>query len=112
MKKFWVVAITLATLFGGSLLALETYKGPENMVLHGGRFGDVLFAHQKHHTAVGDCNACHNLFPKEKNSISQLKAKGKLRNREVMGQCTSCHFVKSKTGEKSGPTSCGGCHKG
>ena len=111
MMKLCVVLCVCVTIFGGAVMALDVSKGPENMVLHGGRFGDVPFAHQRHHAAVGNCNACHNLFPKAKDSISQLKAKGKLRSREVMGQCTACHFEKSKKGEKSGPTSCNGCHK-
>lgn len=111
MIKSLVYMMVPLAIFGGTVLALDAYKGPENMVLQGGQFGDVPFAHKKHHTAVSDCNACHNLFPKAKDSISQLKAKGTLRSREVMGQCTTCHMAKARKGEKSGPTSCAGCHK-
>ena len=110
--KLYVVLFVFVATFGGAALAMDAYKGAENMVLHGGRFGEVPFAHKKHHEAVGNCNACHNLFPKAKGAISQLMEKGKLRSRQVMGQCTACHFDKNRKGEKSGPTSCGGCHRG
>ena len=112
MVRSYVGYFVLTIIFGGNVLAQEVYKGPEKMVLDGGRFGDVPFVHKKHHEAVRDCNACHNLFQKTKGSIDQLKATGTLRRREVMDQCTACHFAKNKEGEKSGPTSCGGCHKG
>jgi hypothetical protein len=111
MKPLFGVMVVVM-IYTGTVLGVEVYKGAESMVLQGGRFGDVPFAHVKHHLAVEDCNACHNLFPKQKGSIDQLKASGQLRSQEVMGQCTSCHLTKDRKGKKSGPTSCSGCHSG
>lgn len=109
--KFTIALLLLVMAFATVVMASDEYKGAENLVLQGGQFGNIFFPHKKHHGVLNDCNLCHNLFPKIKGSIARLKAKGSLRRRQVMGQCTSCHFARLRKGQKAGPTSCGGCHK-
>jgi len=97
------------------LLALFSYSsgqntGSENIVLEGGRMGKVSFPHHIHQNILGDCNYCHNLFPKASNSIKKLKAEGKLKKKEIMNYCRDCHQSKEKNKEKAGPTSCKECH--
>ncbi len=86
-------------------------RGAGNIVLEVGRLGNVAFPHQKHQDTLGDCNLCHNLFPKAAGSIERLKNKGKLKKKATMYQCLDCHKNKVDKREKSGPTSCKGCHK-
>lgn len=102
----------IAVLFSAAALAVEEYQGAEEMVLEGGRFGKVAFGHKRHQTALKACNVCHDLFPKTPGGIVRLKAEGRLYRRQVMNQCTSCHYERATKGKKTGPTSCGGCHRG
>jgi len=64
-----------------------------------------------HQDTLGDCNLCHNLFPKVAGSIESLKDKGSLKKKATMDQCVDCHKNKEDKDKKSGPTSCKGCHK-
>ena len=113
VKKVSLLALVfIASFYSVSALGVEQYKGVDNMLLEAGRFGAVPFEHKKHHVAVKDCASCHDLFPKARGSISRLKSGGRLHRRQVMDQCTSCHFDRAQKGKKTGPTSCGGCHKG
>ena len=89
----------------------EQNTGPENIILEGGRPGNIPFSHHIHQNALSDCNYCHNLFPKISNSIEKLKAEGKLGKKEVMNNCSKCHKQKAENNEKAGPTNCMGCHK-
>lgn len=86
-------------------------RGAAEMVLTGGRTGDVPFPHSAHQQGtMADCTACHTLFPQEKGSIERLKAEGDLKPKAVMKDCQKCHRQRKKAGEKSGPTGCKGCH--
>ena len=84
-------------------------KGAPEMVLYGGKTGNVPFghlAHQKRET----CEACHNLFPQEKGAIEKFKANGQLKKKKAMKQCQKCHRKLKRAGQKSGPTGCKECH--
>lgn len=107
------IILTILTLIFISLFvaASEQALSPENMVLEGGRTGNVFFPHHIHQNALGECNYCHNLFPKASNSIKKLKAEGKLKKKEVMNNCKNCHKQKVENNEKTGPTSCKACHQ-
>jgi hypothetical protein len=107
--KSIAVLIILSIPFVVAAAAENTGAG--NIVLEGGRLGSVAFPHQKHQDTLGDCNLCHNLFPKVAGSIESLKDKGSLKKKATMDQCVDCHKNKEDKGEKSGPTSCKGCHK-
>ncbi|MEA2083723.1 MAG: cytochrome c3 family protein [Thermodesulfobacteriota bacterium] len=90
--------------------AVTENTGASKIVLEGGRRGNVSFPHQEHQNTLGDCNLCHNLFPKVSGSIERLKDEGGLKKKETMDQCMDCHKNKADKREKSGPTSCRGCH--
>ena len=85
-------------------------RGAEDMVLSGGKRGEVPFPHHRHQDALKDCQICHKLFPQEEGVIEALKAKGELKKKKVMNNCTSCHKKMAKAGQKSGPKSCKDCH--
>ena len=105
----WLIVVTFGALsFAASA---EHRVGPEELILEGGAFGDVPFPHRAHQEKLVDCNTCHRLFPQEAGSIVALKESGKLKKRQVMNECTFCHYDRKKKGEKGGPTSCSGCHK-
>lgn len=91
---------------------VEENRGDPEIVISGGKRGDVYFPHQQHQQNLVDCNICHAVFPKEKGAIDKLKAMGELQPKQVMNkQCTKCHKEKKQAGEKAGPTTCTSCHK-
>lgn len=102
------VLASMAALSGGSFAAQNA--GAAEMTLSGGKTGDVPFPHGRHQTALGDCGACHGLFPQEKGVVDAMKAQGKIKSKAVMGQCVNCHKTMTKSGEKTGPVSCRACH--
>ena len=87
-------------------------KGAENIILFGGKTGEVPFPHAAHQNALEDCNVCHTLFPQRAGIVETLKREGKLKKKQLMKQCQSCHRKMKKTGEKTGPTRCKACHSG
>jgi hypothetical protein len=107
--KSIAVVIMLSIPFVVAAAAENTGSG--NIVLEGGRLGSMAFPHQEHQDTLGDCNLCHNLFPKVAGSIDRLKEEGSLKKKATMDQCVGCHKNREDKGEKSGPTSCKGCHK-
>lgn len=86
--------------------------GPEEMVLEGGRTGDVSFPHRVHQNALDQkCEVCHDLFPQKKGSIQELIDQGKLKNKEIMNKhCVKCHRETKREGKQTGPISCTHCH--
>jgi hypothetical protein len=80
------------------------------MILDGGHFGNVDFPHKTHQDVLRDCNTCHYLYAQIPGSIVKLKSDGRIKSRQVMDECTACHFEHMKKSEKTGPTSCSGCH--
>jgi hypothetical protein len=91
-------------------LAAGQQRGAGEMVLKGGKTGMVPFPHHRHQDAIGDCQACHALFPQKAGSIEALKAEGKLGKKAVMNNCSKCHRKLAKASRPSGPTSCKQCH--
>ena len=66
--------------------------------------GEVNFPHYLHHDTIGDCNVCHDLFPKTAGIIKDLKEQKKLKKKQVMNKtCIKCHKAKRNAGEKTGP---------
>ncbi len=90
--------------------AVQT-EGAAEISIFGGKKGDVPFLHHVHQKTIGDCMACHDLFPKEPEAIKKLKAQGELKKKQVMkDRCISCHKAMKAAGEKAGPTACKQCH--
>jgi hypothetical protein len=85
-------------------------RGPDQIVIDGGKAGNTPFPHHRHQDTLKDCNLCHNLFPQQAGAIEKLKQDGTLRNKQVMKQCQSCHRKMAREGQKTGPTSCKKCH--
>ncbi|MBI9077545.1 MAG: cytochrome C [Desulfatibacillum sp.] len=111
-----ILAAVCALIAGGALMttagvAVSQNTGAGEMTLFGGKTGDVPFPHRAHQSTLGNCDACHGMFPKEKGVVDAMKTDGKLKSKAVMGQCIGCHKDMSKAGEKTGPTSCRACHK-
>ena len=111
MKAKQLRLLTMAFIFiAVTVLAVEN-KGAKDLLLDGGKRGNVLFPHHRHQNFLVDCNICHSRFPQEKGSIDKLKSEGKLKKKHVMTKlCTKCHKEKKAAGEKSGPTKCSQCH--
>jgi hypothetical protein len=110
MKRQIVAAFILVAMGACAAVALET-KGAESITLDGGSRGVVSFPHYRHQSALGDCNACHSLFPQEQGVIMRLKQEGKLAGKQVMNKhCIKCHRAEKKAGKKAGPVSCSQCH--
>ncbi|MCJ7617986.1 MAG: cytochrome c family protein [Desulfobacterales bacterium] len=111
MKSKIFLSIIMLILLAPFSYSSEQNTGSENIVLEGGRMGKVSFPHHIHQNALGDCDRCHNLFPKTSKSIEKLKAEGKLGKKEIMNYCRDCHNTKAINKEKAGPTSCKACHQ-
>jgi cytochrome c7-like protein len=94
-----------------ALAAAVQNPGAKDMKLDGGNRGVVDFPHHLHQKTIGDCNACHDIFPKTAGIIKDLKEQKKLKKKQVMNKtCIKCHKEKKKAGEKAGPTICSQCH--
>ena len=90
-------------------VAVQNEGAPEIMV-DGGSKGEVFFPHHRHQNNLGDCNICHNIFPKTPGVIKDLKSQGKLEKKQVMNHCRGCHRNLANKGLKAGPTACNNCH--
>ncbi len=124
MKGKSFASLLMAALFSLAVagFAFATDKGPETIVLEGGKKGKVTFAHRKHqenikcaechHTKGADgkqapytegmkiekCSTCHNKDFPNKKLAKPMKA--------FHANCKGCHKA-----QKKGPTKCKGCHK-
>jgi len=111
MKARTIVAIFIIIVFAGGLAFAVQNQGAKDIKLDGGKKGVVGFPHHQHQNAIGDCNVCHNIFPKTAGIIKDLKEQKKLKKKQVMNKtCIKCHRAKKKAGEKAGPTKCSQCH--
>lgn len=111
MKTALFLTIMLAMFLVASAAVSDQNKGAATIVIRGGSNGNVSFPHQEHQNALGNCNLCHSLFPQNSGSIEKLKTEGRLKKKEVMEKCRTCHRQKADKGEEAGPTSCKGCHQ-
>jgi len=102
----------IITILSPLLLFAAQDKGSKEILLSGGKKGDVPFPHHIHQVVLKDCTKCHNLFPQTPGAIEKLKANKRLETKEVMKQCRNCHKAKKWAGEKAGPTGCKACHSG
>lgn len=92
--------------------AVDQNRGPEKLIISGGRRGDVHLPHRQHQQRLKDCQICHQLFPQQAGSIEKFKAEGKLEKKQVMKRlCIHCHRKQKKAGRPAGPVSCHACHK-
>lgn len=107
----WLTAFGAVFLIGLSVAAQQN-TGPEEMVLEGGRTGDVSFPHRLHQTALAQkCEVCHDLFPQKIGSIQELIDQGELKSKEIMNKhCVKCHREMKREGKQTGPISCTQCH--
>jgi hypothetical protein len=112
--KLLLILMTMSALIAGTSIAVSLASenpGAENIVLKGGKRGEVPFPHRQHQKNLGDCQICHSVFPQDPGAIVKLKAEGTLKKKYVMNKlCTKCHKKMKKAGQKSGPTSCAKCH--
>lgn len=107
------LAATVLAITALGLPASEENRGAAEMTIEGGRRGPVPFPHHRHQDTLPDCQACHDVFPRETGSIERLKADGTLKaQRDVMNKlCVKCHRDKRRAGEKTGPVTCRSCHQ-
>lgn len=110
------VRLFSSMVIGGILLAAGSGiagddKGAESIALKGGSLGSVTFPHGRHQGVFVDCKPCHELFPKESQSVEKMKDEGKLQKKVVMNMCKKCHKDLSEKGQKTGPIACNDCHK-
>ena len=111
MKARTIVAILIIIIFTGALAVAVENQGAKDIKLDGGKKGNIDFPHHLHQNAIGDCNACHNVFPQTAGIIKDLITQKKLKKKQVMNKtCIKCHKEKKKAGEKTGPTKCSQCH--
>jgi len=87
-------------------------KGAETITFEKGRMPAVVFPHRLHQEKLdNNCNACHDLFPKQKGIIKQMISQGKLKKQQVMNsKCIKCHNERKNEGLAAGPTKCTQCH--
>jgi len=94
-----------------AMVPAEQNRGAGDMLLFGGKSGDVPFPHHRHQKVIGNCNTCHAAFPQLSGIIEKLKDMEKLKKMQVMNeQCTRCHREKKNAGETGGPIRCNECH--
>ena len=106
------IAGTLICIAAVAIGAAIEDRGAEIILIDGGKSRDVHFPHHKHQNALDNCNICHHLFPKKNGSIKELKEQGQLKKKQVMREhCIDCHKKLKAEGKKTGPTSCGRCHR-
>ncbi len=105
MGIFMVISIAVIAIAADNM-------GRDQFDLDGGGRGDVDFPHKLHQDTLGDCNACHDIFPKELGGIEKMKAEKKLKGKQVMNDsCIACHKEYKANGKKFGPLRCNECHK-
>ncbi len=110
-KLILVLILVLGMIVLNSMVSFSiNNRGPEKIIVNGGRMGNIDFPHRRHQDALKDCKACHSLFPKKVGIIAKMKKEGKLEEKQVMNRCRGCHRERANKGMKAGPTSCKKCH--
>lgn len=105
MLFVWVVIVL------SSAIVFAQEKGKKEIMLEGGRQGNVPFSHHMHQDIIKDCMVCHADFSQVSGSIMAAKKAGILKKKQVMNKtCIKCHRAKKKAGEKYGPIKCSKCH--
>ena len=111
MKTRKVLILFAIIIFTSTLATASQGHGSAHLRINAGKKGVVEFPHRLHQKTLGNCNACHYLFPKKEGIIKRLKAEGKLGKMKVMNKlCLKCHRKKKKAGQRFGPLRCSQCH--
>ena len=131
-RKCWIVSLAaigsvflLAQIGGWALAQEDSYE-----LAHEDVFGKlerpaVTFPHDVHMDAL-DCGTCHHVYDEDEGALvpvddpdtgcAECHGAEKEGNQPALreayhGQCTVCHRGMGKKGEKTGPATCGECHK-
>ena len=77
----------------------------------------VNYNHEKHMASAPDCKSCHHTWDgegavKKCSECHKAKKDGKALDikKALHKACKDCHKDMKKAGEKTGPSSCKGCH--
>lgn len=116
-----VITIIAATVFLGSLLALQGVFGQadtitiDNPGLHTtDKYQGVQFAHKKHADTVKDCVKCHHTTKageKPQKCVECHTKDSKVTAYKAFhDSCKGCHSALKKEGKATGPTICTKCH--
>ncbi|RZB34598.1 MAG: hypothetical protein SRB1_00366 [Desulfobacteraceae bacterium Eth-SRB1] len=110
--KAKIIGVIIGIVFLTVAIAVAVQnQGAKDIALDSGKKGEVNFPHYLHQDTIGDCNVCHDLFPKTAGIIKDLKEQKKLKKKQVMNKtCIKCHKAKRNAGEKTGPIRCSKCH--
>jgi len=101
----------LVILILSSTIVFAQNQGSKEIIINGGKMGNITFPHYTHHGVIQDCMVCHVSFSKEPGALDKAKVQGTLKKKQVMYEtCLKCHKAKKNTGEISGPIKCKGCH--
>jgi uncharacterized membrane protein len=112
MKAIKLAVIMAALIIFSAVATLAMVNhGAEQLTINGGSKGEVSFPHKEHQDIIGDCTACHDVFPMELGVIKTMKANKELKRKQVMNKtCIKCHRARKSKGESYGPISCNDCH--
>lgn len=95
----------------GSVFSDQVKSSVPVIELSGGAKGDITFPHEIHQKALTDCQICHSIYPQKIKGISASIKSGKMEKKQAMGECIKCHRTNIAENKKTGPVSCGECHK-
>jgi c(7)-type cytochrome triheme protein len=112
MKTILILISLLSfVMLSGPAMGAPSNMGAGQIILAGGKRGDIAFPHHLHQDKLKDCNRCHSLFPQQKQAIEKLKSEGTLKAKQVMNKlCVACHRSERNAGRPGGPTLCSKCH--
>jgi hypothetical protein len=114
MKRILMCLVAGIFCFTGFLYAQDTAsgKGAEIITFEKIKMNQVIFPHHLHQKALeNNCNACHDMFPKQPGIIRELITQEKLKHQQVMNdKCIACHKTNVAAGKKAGPVKCTECH--
>jgi DNA-directed RNA polymerase subunit M/transcription elongation factor TFIIS len=85
--------------------------GKKEILIDGGKKGNILFPHQAHQSRIKDCKVCHASFPQKQGALKESMGTGVLKKKQVMNTiCLKCHREDKNAGKTHGPVKCSGCH--
>ena len=113
MKTVKIAIMGLAMVVSIAVIGVAANTmGADRFALDGGGKGEIDFPHKIHQETLGDCKACHDVFPKELGVIKKMKTQKTLKRKQVMNDtCIACHKAYKAEGKKFGPIRCNECHK-
>lgn len=106
-----IILLCLVLFIISTALVIAQEQGEKQILIHGGKQGNISFPHHAHQSTIKDCMVCHTDFPQEPGALQASKKAGLLKNKQVMNEtCLKCHKDRKKEGQTSGPVKCSGCH--